>query len=378
MLSIWEKQQLVKKDIVIIGSGITGLSAAAYLGEHHPDRQVTIVEKGALPSGASTKNAGFACFGSVSEIVDDLIHMPENEVLQLIELRLKGLAVLKHRLGEKPIGFEQWGGHELITSENSWYLDKIDYINEMLQPLFKRRCFEVRNELIPAFGFGVEKDAQLVYTPFEGQLDTGKMMQQLMALVRSFGVETFTNTEVQHIDDLGHQVILETSNGLSLSARQVLVANNGFVAKLLPQIDVQPGRGLVLATSPISSLKIRGTFHMKMGYYYFRNFHDRVIFGGGRNLDFEGETTTDEDINPKIMKHLQKMLQDMILPGHDYRIESAWTGTMGFGQSKSATLQAVSANVFVGVGLGGMGVAIGSIIGEELAKLCLTGNKAEI
>jgi hypothetical protein len=36
-------------------------------------------------------------------------------------------------------------------------------------------------------------------------------------------------------------------------------------------------------------------FHLEKGYYYFRNINDRILLGGGRNLDFEGETTTSHD-----------------------------------------------------------------------------------
>lgn len=378
MLSIWEQQSLLTKDIVIIGSGITGLSAAAYIKENHPERKVTVLEKGFLPSGASTKNAGFACFGSLSEIVDDLIHMPEEAVVKLVSLRLKGLSRLKERLGTDPIDFQQWGGHELIAPSNAWYLDKIDYVNEMLRPVFGRHCFEVRNELISQFGFGEAHASELVYTPFEGQLHTGKLMKELMAYVRAQHVETFTNTEVTHIADLGNRVDIETAQGLKLSANQVLVANNGFVSKLLPDIAIKPGRGLVLATTPIKDLKIKGTFHMEMGYYYFRDLGDRLIFGGGRNLDVATETSTEAEVNPKIMERLQQLLREVILPQQQYDIETVWTGTMGFGPNKKATLEAISDNVFIGVGLGGMGVAIGSIIGEQLAGLALTGNKTEI
>jgi hypothetical protein len=46
-------------------------------------------------------------------------------------------------------------------------------------------------------------------------------------------------------------------------------------------------------TEPIDNLDVRGTFHLDCGYYYFRNIGDRILLGGGRNLDFETETTTE-------------------------------------------------------------------------------------
>ena len=71
--SYWENKELIgDNDIVIIGSGITGLSTAIHLKRTSPSLKILILERGVLPWGASTKNAGFACFGSLGEVLDDL------------------------------------------------------------------------------------------------------------------------------------------------------------------------------------------------------------------------------------------------------------------------------------------------------------------
>ncbi len=71
-LSYWEhKTWLSNIDYTIIGSGIVGLSCALQLRKNHPKSKVLVLEKGVPPQGASTKNAGFACFGNISEILAD-------------------------------------------------------------------------------------------------------------------------------------------------------------------------------------------------------------------------------------------------------------------------------------------------------------------
>jgi hypothetical protein len=65
-----------------------------------------------LPHGARTKNAGFACFGSISE--DDLKSHSEEEVYQLVTKRLEGLRLLRKRLGDEAIDFKPYGGTELF------------------------------------------------------------------------------------------------------------------------------------------------------------------------------------------------------------------------------------------------------------------------
>ena len=92
-----------------------------------------ILEKGILPQGASTKNAGFACFGSLSEIIDDLKTHSEEEVIQLIEKRWNGLQLLRKNLGDSVIDFKPYGGYELFLKE-----DESTY-NECLQNFLYKR-----------------------------------------------------------------------------------------------------------------------------------------------------------------------------------------------------------------------------------------------
>ena len=145
-------------------------------------------------------------------------------------------------------------------------------------------------------------------------------------------------------------------------------ATNGFAEKITNN-QVKPARAQVLITEPIPNLDIKGTFHLDKGYYYFRNIDDRILLGGGRNLDFEGETTTEFGETELIQNHLEKLLKEVILPDTDFKIAHRWSGIMGMGSSKKPIVEPLSENVFCGVRLGGMGVAIGSLIGKELADL---------
>jgi glycine/D-amino acid oxidase-like deaminating enzyme len=147
-----------------------------------------------------------------------------------------------------------------------------------------------------------------------------------------------------------------------------LFATNGFAGKLTNG-SVKPARAQVLITKPIPNLDIKGTFHLDKGYYYFRNIGDRILFGGGRNLDFEGETTTEFGQTEIIQNRLEQLLKEVILPNRNFEIEHRWSGIMGLGNQKNPIVQQLSEHVYCGVRLGGMGVAIGSLIGVELADL---------
>ena len=99
-LSYWElKNWFTNVDYTIVGSGIVGLHCALQLKERFPNSKILVLEKGLLPQGASTKNAGFACFGSLSEIIEDLKSHSEEEVVQLIQKRRDGLQILRRFIG---------------------------------------------------------------------------------------------------------------------------------------------------------------------------------------------------------------------------------------------------------------------------------------
>src|SRR3954470_11933606 len=114
-LSYWElKNWFTNIDFTIVGSGIVGLHAALRLRERFPYSKGLVLESGILPQGASTKNAGFACFGSISEIIDDLKSHSEEEVISLIQKRWEGLKMLRKKLGDSAIDFKPFGGYELF------------------------------------------------------------------------------------------------------------------------------------------------------------------------------------------------------------------------------------------------------------------------
>jgi glycine/D-amino acid oxidase-like deaminating enzyme len=105
------------------------------------------------------------------------------------------------------------------------------------------------------------------------------------------------------------------------------------------------------------------------GYYYFRNIGERILFGGGRNLDFKTEETFIFGQTPLIQQRLEEILQNMILPNTKFEVDLRWSGIMGMGNQKRPLLKQLSENVYCGVRLGGMGIAIGSLLGKELAHL---------
>ncbi|MDZ4147836.1 MAG: FAD-dependent oxidoreductase [Flavobacteriaceae bacterium] len=144
--SYWELKTWFRNvDFAVIGSGIVGLNAALHLRKLHPKSKIVVLERGLLPNGASTKNAGFACFGSLSELISDLKTHSEDEVFQLVKKRFDGIALLRETLGDETIGYKNHGGYEYFLEKDkdtfSACNDDFSKINGLLHPIFRSDAF---------------------------------------------------------------------------------------------------------------------------------------------------------------------------------------------------------------------------------------------
>jgi len=264
--SFWEKQIYFNNiDLIIIGSGIVGLSAAISFKEKNKKAKVLVLERGILPNGASTKNAGFACFGSVSELLSDLSKNKEDQVWQTVDMRIKGLEILRKRLGDKQIDYKEYGGYELFDKKNTFEecSNSIENFNKKIKSYTGiKETYSIENQKINSFQFKHIKG--LIWNKKEGQIDTGKMMQNLIQLSLSKGIIILNSIEVTKIKDQNSYVEINTSVGI-LKSKQIIVATNGFANQLLKLNDVKPARAQVLITKPIENLTFKGTFHYDEG-----------------------------------------------------------------------------------------------------------------
>jgi glycine/D-amino acid oxidase-like deaminating enzyme len=369
-LSIWEKESFfAPADIVIAGSGLVGLWSAYYLKKKAPNLTITIVDRGLIPSGASTRNAGFACFGTLSEMVAGVKEMGEDQFLELTEMRYKGLRKIAKTFKDKEIGYHRDSGYELIANTGDNELrSQIDAFNRLLKPITgKQKIFSLRNENISRFGFAGIR--HLIGNDYEGQLHSGKLCQALLRLVQSMGVTILNNIGITGYEKVHGQLLLHTNQDFPLLSSQLLVATNAFARQLLPQLDIVPARGQVIVTAPIEGLPFKGSFHYDDGYYYFRNLGDRVLLGGARNKAIAGETTDQMGISDPIQSELERFMRETILPGRHFTVEHRWSGIMAMGSEKMPVIKAVNDHVFCAVRMSGMGVALAPVVGEKIAAL---------
>lgn len=374
MLSYWEQQSFTAYHHIIIGAGITGLSVAIELAQRFPDERVLVLERGLLPTGATTRNAGFACMGSATELLHDLETTSEAEVTALFLRRKRGLDKLRQRLSDEALGYREDGGYELIDSTALHALGKLDYLNGLLGPALGKQPFRPAEQKLKEFGFAPGAVPALIENTCEGSIHSGRTMRSLTDMALMLGIEIKTGADVVRFEEEEHGATVIVRDPFRdeewrLAGETLTICTNAFTQKLLPGAALSPGRGQVLITEPVPGLPLKGIFHYDRGYYYFRELDGRVLFGGGRNLDFEGEETTAFALNERIQQDLEQKLREVILPGRPVQIAQRWSGIMAFGPTKGPVVKAFSDSVFGVFRMGGMGVALASEAAAEAVAL---------
>ena len=388
-ISVWEQSTyFAPKDLVIVGCGFVGLWTAYEAIQKNPKLNITILERGVIPSGASTRNAGFSCFGSVSELMYDVQLMGEAAMLETVKMRYDGLQRIQKVFKAKEIDYNQWGGYELFegkkskNSSNDLYdISKLEndiaYLNKILAPVLKTPkkngkylpIYTNASKEIKKLGFqGIEA---LAFNQMEGQLNSAKLLLALQKAVQAKGVQILFSTEVKKFNSHKKGVTITTNLDAPLETKQFIICTNGFAKQLMPKLDVVPARGQVFVTEPIKNLKFKGCFHFDEGYYYFRNLGNRLLLGGARNADFKNEKTYSLDTSDTIQKVLEKFMMERILPkgSKKPKIELRWSGTMGMGKIKKPIIEQLQPNVYCAVRMSGMGVAIAPIVAQKALKL---------
>jgi glycine/D-amino acid oxidase-like deaminating enzyme len=356
--SYWEKTEwLTPPDLLIVGGGITGSSVALFYKQQFPDHDVLLVDRGFAPNGASTRNAGFACIGSISEHLADIKVAGEETVLNRIGRRWNGLQLLRKTMGDDAMGYQHTGGFEIFP-ESDRFIRCRDQISEM------NRKMENRTGLKEVYSETECNGYPAIRNRVEGAINSGKLIRSLHKRIADLGVRIWWNSPVKRADRDG--VLFD--NGLVLKPEKTVLAVNGFQSAF-SESKVQPARGYILVTKPIREMPWRGTFHYNEGYVYFRDVgENRLLLGGGRNVDKEGETTHRFGTNEKIRDYLIDFATNTLNLPHGWEIDMEWSGIMGMTPDKEPEILESEPGIWSAAGLSGMGIAIGMEVARELVQ----------
>lgn len=371
-VTFWEKESFfAHQDIIIIGAGFMGLWSAFELHRQYPKLKITILERNVIPKGASTRNAGFACFGSPTELIHDAGLLGVDEMLNVAAMRFKGIQKIRTYFTDEQIGLDPCGGYECILNSqiSTEELDeKTAWLNGLFATITGKAQTFIRNNSKMAL-LGLKGFDNLIENSLEASIHSGNLVHTFMSRIRNSGIQILTGIEIAGWESLSDSIVIETKQSIRFTCNQLLFCTNAFTSDITAFPNIIPARGQVIVTSPIPDLALRGTFHFDEGFYYWRNLGDRILLGGARNQALDEERTNDLTVTDLIQHVLEHFLQQHIASTYQYRIDYRWSGIMGFTDNKKPFAGSIGKGVYVAIACNGMGVALSPLIAEEITAL---------
>jgi glycine/D-amino acid oxidase-like deaminating enzyme len=365
-LSYWESKIWKKKfDLIVVGSGITGATAVIHFAKKNPGKQILVLDQFQFGLGATSKNAGFICFGSPTELLATQQHQGKEFLEEQLSKKWHGLQILLKTFGAAAIQAKFNGGFEVFQSEDIFNttMVQLDSLNQLFKKIGKlSQQFAVSPSPLPLF----HKNG--IQIQMEGSLDSGRLLEQIRRKFSSLKIQFLGGKKVEKYEVSSHGIKL-FGVGFEFLAKKVLFATNAFSNVDPLNLPVNPGRGLVKVSSPLTFPLPNSTFHFDSGYTYFRKVDgNRLLIGGFRNLDKATEETLQVGENEKISSAIDKVTKENILgfcPNWDY----SWNGWMGFTSNERPVIQKIDEGIAVAAGMNGMGVTLGPFAGLEALRL---------
>ena len=361
-------------DVVIVGGGFTGLCTGITLLKHAPKLRIAILESELLGTRASSRNAGFVCFGSPSELQRDIETHGHEQVIALLRLKLKGVKVLTQYLQTRKASYHRAPAYELLMSDfpeaREKALDSLDSLNKVFHTAIGVSDYFKQNPALTK-QYGLAGLGEVISMKYEAQVNPAHVVAALTLLFKNLGGIFLNGCTAQHYHRNHDKIVVQTTFG-ELKTDHMVIASNAFAPILQPKSKIQPNRAQVLVTSPLSKMPFNGNYHVNFGYLYFRNVEgNRLLLGGARNVDLLTEQTAELGLNSEIQAWLVDFLQSKLLQGIPHTIEAQWSGIMGFGSELFPTHEEVEEDVFMAAGMNGMGTALGPALGYETAMKIL-------
>jgi len=356
-----------KTDVIVVGGGYTGISAARVLAER--GASVTLLEARDLGWGASTRNAGMMIVG--------LKHGPQVLVKQfgeelgrkLFDTTLEANRFVEEMIKREQIDCEYGRVGHLVAAFRARDYDSLEREAEFLD-----RRFNHQAEMVSRADLGDEIGTSFyhggVIDNASAGLHPAKYFAGLARLADRAGAKLHPNTPATSVERVNGEFVVRTPRG-EVRAKDVLVATNGYTSNIFPEFQrrVIPMGSYMIATEPLDSSTInrivpknRMVLDTKHVLYYFRRTVDnRLIFGGRASFT----PTTVERSRDILRSAMRKVFPEIA----DARIDYAWKGNVAFTFDLLPHVGRHQNGMHYAIGFCGHGVAMGSYLGSRMGAM---------
>ena len=361
--AIWQDNA----DIIIVGCGFTGLSAALTLAR--AGKQVVILEKGLIGEGASTRNGGITS-GNIRLSATQLKkRFGAERAQQFFDEAVAARADLARFISDENIECDFQPVGRVVGLTGQFSVDGIKRDNA---------AFQARYDIDPVF---IEKHDMAEYTdsslydggilrPDIGGIHPAKLLHEMKRLALEAGVRLFSETTVLEIGQAQSDFLVLTSRG-EVRAQHVISATNAYTDRAQPWLRrrLVPVISEMIATEKIGRNRVQSLMpkltmfgeSKQLGYYYRPSPDgERILLGGRRAHD-------DRD---HARRHLQSALATIFPALDDVNVEAHWQGFVAFPFDQLPKL-VVRDGIIYPTGFCGSGTVWARWLGQKAALMIL-------
>lgn len=365
-----------KVDVVIIGAGYTGLSAAYTLAKQGVT--TVVLEAESIGWGASSRNGGMALTGLKLPMQTVIKRYGKSLARQLFQCSLDSVSLVEQIVKEEKIdcGFARTG-HLLAANKPQHY----EALKGEVE--FMAREFNHNVKVIPQNELGNEIGSTLYHGALvdevSGGLNPAQYVKGLARAAEKAGARLDSRARVNKIGRRGKRFLVETERG-SISTESVFVATAGYTGNVTKKLQrkVIPIGSFIIATERLSdklahelSPKNRMIFDFKHYLNYFRLWDNRLIFGG--RAAFFPETGNTIRRSAEI---LQREMVQVYPQLSNVKVEYVWGGTLDFAFDMMTHVGEEN-GMYYALGYAGHGVAMGTYLGRTVAEAIVKGTIEE-
>jgi glycine/D-amino acid oxidase-like deaminating enzyme len=358
-----------KTDVLIIGSGYTGTTAALRLRQ--AGVPVVLIDREKLGTTASARNGGMALTGLTQGLASPEKKLGTEKARQLFAESIESVNTVERLVMEGNIDchFHRYGHLEAAFKPS--HFERLKQEQEHLATRFNHETRLILPENLAA-EIGSDLYHGALLDPISAGVHPAKYIAGLITMVDQAGVDLNEEVTAEAVERRGNGFRVRTNRG-SIQADNVIVATNGYTGRLTPWIQrrVVSTRSLMIATEELPEEMARSLiprermiFDTKIFLFYFRLSPDgkRLLFGGRPKSP--GKTLRQNAaFMHRDMLRVYPQLKDM-------RIDYAWWGKLGFTMDRSPHIGR-HAGYYYALGYCGHGVALATYLGEKLAQMIL-------
>jgi glycine/D-amino acid oxidase-like deaminating enzyme len=358
-------------DVVVIGSGYTGLSAARQLARS--GASTAVLEKETIGWGASSRNGGQVLTGLKVGASELLKRFGRERARALYAMSLASIEYVENLIAEESIDCDYQRAGHLEAAFKPTHFEHFKQAQEVLA-----REFDHPVKLIPRAEQHTELGSNfyhgLMIDDRSGNVHPAKYVRGLATAAARAGVDLHEQTAALKIERDGSDFKVVTARGV-IVAKNVLVATNGYTDAVAPALRrrVIPVGSYIIATRPLAPEQAarilprrRVVFDSKNILYYFRLAADnRMLFGGRAQF-----TPSTVDSTRRSAEILRRGMVEVFPELAGVEVEYVWSGNVCFTLDMFPHAGRMDGAHYA-LGYGGHGVAMATYLGAAMADVIL-------